>query len=280
MTPPASVIVRARDEARTIEQTFQALRRQTCEVEVIVVDSGSTDGTLEIAQRYCDRLVAIPQSEFTYGRALNVGARAASAPIHFALSAHCAPEQDDWVERSLAYYPRPEVAATNGVGWLDGRRWHEPFFQTAADGERPHGFSNHASSWRASVWEENPFDEQIAAAEDLEWAWRVLAQGWEIAFDPALRVDASHAWTTASELYRRERRCAQALAGLPGAPPYRARDVARDWWSEMPDDRHSPFAHRFLNHRRLAGLAGRYLGSRAADSSRPSSAAPAAPASE
>ena len=122
--------------------------------------------------------------------------------------------------------------------------------------------------------------EQIAAAEDLEWAWRVLAEGWAIAFDPALRVDASHAWTTASELYRRERRCAQALAALPDAPLYRARDVARDWWSEMPDDRHSPFAHRFLNHRRWAGLAGRYLGSRAAVSRRRSRAAPTTPASE
>ena len=90
-TARASVIVRTKDKADTVEATFAALRPQTVPVEVVVVDSGSTDGTLEIARRHADRLVEIPAEAFTFGRALNVGAAAATAPVHFALSAHCGP---------------------------------------------------------------------------------------------------------------------------------------------------------------------------------------------
>src|SRR5688572_4660273 len=132
MSPRASVIVRARDEEAAIERTLSALRDQTVDVELIVVDSGSTDGTLEIARRWCDRLIELPSERFTYGRALNVGAEAASAPIHFALSAHCAPERGDWIERSLDLYERSEVAATNGaLHYPDGRPLHETFYQGA-----------------------------------------------------------------------------------------------------------------------------------------------------
>ena len=90
--PRASVIVRAKNEARGIERTFKSLRRQTVPVEIVVVDSGSTDGTVEIARRWCDRLVEIPAESFTYGYSLNCGAEVALAPFHFSLSAHCAPE--------------------------------------------------------------------------------------------------------------------------------------------------------------------------------------------
>ena len=45
--------------------------------EIVVVDSGSSDGTLDIAQRWSASLVHVRSEEFTYGRALNVGMRAA-----------------------------------------------------------------------------------------------------------------------------------------------------------------------------------------------------------
>src|SRR5207253_519729 len=111
----ATVIVRARDAAETIERTLQSLRAQTVRAELLVVDSGSTDGTLEIAFRLADRVVQMPPEEFTFGRALNVGAHEAKGSIHFALSAHCFPERTDWIERSLAHYERADVAAPCGA---------------------------------------------------------------------------------------------------------------------------------------------------------------------
>jgi rhamnosyltransferase len=261
-TPRASVVVRAKNEARAIERTFRALRRQTVPVEIVVVDSGSTDGTVEIARRWCDRLIEIPAESFTYGYSANLGAEAASAPVHFCLSAHCSPERDDWVELSLAHYARAEVAATNGIQTLpDGTPVEETFFQDAAH-VRAHllwGFSNHASSWRAEVWREHPFDASLSSSEDREWALRVTEAGWVIAYDPALWVDLSHQWDGGALFqYRRKRMETRGLAEFAPLPPYRARDALAEWWAP-PDERHSALFHR-LNYRRTAGILGKYRG--------------------
>ncbi|HSK15634.1 MAG TPA: glycosyltransferase [Gaiellaceae bacterium] len=260
--PRASVIVRAKNKEWAIERTFEALRRQTVPVEIVVVDSGSTDRTVEIARRWCDTLIEIPAETFDYGRAINIGADAARAPFHFCLSAHCFPERDDWVERSLAHYARADVAGTNGIQTLpDGTRVEEPFFQ---DGEHAWtnplwGFSNHASSWRAEIWRGIPFAEGLTSSEDRRWALRVTAAGWVLVFDPLLWVDLSHQWDgSALFQYRRKRMEATGLAEFVPLPPYRLGDAMRDWW-RPPDNRHSALFHR-LNYRRLAGILGRYRG--------------------
>jgi rhamnosyltransferase len=263
----ASVIVRAKDEEPAIERALRLVRAQTVDVELITVDSGSTDGTVEVARAYSDRVIEIPAEDFGFGYALNVGARSASAPVHFALSAHCFPERRDWIERSLAHYERQDVAGTAGLRHFDdGRPIEEVHYQDAAHARRnPYwGFSNHAASWRASVWEQFPFDETVEAAEDKEWALRVLEAGWVIAVDPALWVDYSHVWRSGVlSTYRREKRCARAIARFAGLSEYPLRKCLGEWWSEMPDDRHSPLLHR-LDYRRMAGLAGKYAGQRQA----------------
>ncbi len=267
MSAAASVIVRAKDEAKTIKRTLSSLRSQTVNPEIVVVDSGSRDGTLEIARHYCDLLIEIEQGEFSYGRALNIGARAASAPIHFALSAHCWPERDDWIERSLAHYERPEVAGTNGIEtFADGRPVTEPFYQDLAHARSDPfwGFSNHASSWRASVWERFPFDEEIAYAEDREWSWRVLDAGWVIVFDPSLWVSIAHSWRGgARDYFHRQRRERAAIAGFAPVPDYGLDDLVEEWWRRLPADGHSKLFH-LLNYRRVAGLLGKYAGQRQA----------------
>lgn len=264
MSPRASVIVRARDEEAAIERTLSALRDQTVDVELIVVDSGSTDGTLEIARRWCDRLIELPSERFTYGRALNVGAEAASAPIHFALSAHCAPERGDWIERSLDLYERSEVAATNGaLHYPDGRPLHETFYQGArtARASPLWGFSNHAASWRGTVWSQHPFNESMTACEDKEWSWRVLSAGWLIAYDPTLRVSTAHRERSGVVAYfKRVEREARELSAYSDLPPHGLPDALDEWWNHYPrDDRYPPLFHR-ANYYRIAEISGRYVG--------------------
>jgi rhamnosyltransferase len=258
----ATVIVRAKNAAGTLERTLRSLRSQTVRAELLVVDSGSTDGTLELALRHADRVVQIPPEEFTFGRALNVGAREAKGDAHFALSSHCHPERDDWIERSLAHYERADVAATCGAReFPDGTPIEGVFYQDLeqAQANPEWGFSNHASSWRADVWKRFPFDEHIPAAEDREWSWRVLGADMTIAFDPLLWVDLSHRWKSAREAYRRGRLEWPALASFAQIDRYGFRELASEWWNDMPDTRHSQLFHR-LNYRRWAELLGKYRG--------------------
>jgi rhamnosyltransferase len=266
--PEVSVIVRTKDKADTVEATLRALDAQTVRPEIVVVDSGSTDGTLEIARRLADRLVELPAAEFTFGRALNLGADAASAPVHAALSAHCLPADDRWAERISECHRDPRVVGTNGVRRLaDGRRASEIHLQdyAAARANPWWGFSNHASSWRADVWRADPFREDLVASEDREWALRVLSRGERfIAFDPHNYVAALHRRSAGVRaLYERHRVEAEGMASFAGFPAWTPRSLLRDWWVDVPRDDRPKAWHRISPYR-LIGLAGTHVGLRAA----------------
>jgi len=259
-----SVIVRTKNSAASVEETFRTLRRQTVQCEIIVVDSGSSDNTLALAKAHADKVVGIASERFSFGRALNVGAENASGEIVFALSSHCFLERDDWIERSLAYYERADVAATNGAPLApNGNPLFETFYQTSTDAwTDPYwGFSNHAGSWRASVWRAHRFDEEIEACEDKEWAWRVLNAGHVLAFHPALAVSSKHRELSGTRaLFDRSRREARALACHVPVPPRSAGEAVRQWWDQVPERPIYPPLFYRLNYLRLAEILGRYLG--------------------
>src|SRR5579859_6137854 len=243
--PRATVIVRARDKEATIEATLRSVRDQTVDVELIVVDSGSRDGTLEIARRWADRVIEIPSHEFSYGHALNVGAAEATSPFHFALSAHCVPPTPAWIETSIAHYACSSVAATCGAPETpDFQPLLRPFVQTADTVlTNPYwGYSNHAGSWRAEVWQTDQFDEQMDAAEDKEWAQRVLSHGWVIMFDPELTVPTGHRRSAGIRpLYGRVKRESRAV-WVYSSPehPFTAARAISYWWSEFPSGSSRP----------------------------------------
>jgi rhamnosyltransferase len=263
--PRASVIVRTKDSARTLDRVLSLLRAQTVAAEIVVVDSGSTDNTLAMAHERADRVIEIDR--FSFGYALNVGAAAARAPIHFALSSHAYPTDDRWIEHSLSKYERADVAATNGALLAPGSR--EPllttFYQTLSHVKQypTWGFSNTGASWRADVWATFPFDERLRAAEDKEWALRVLAAGWMIAFDPKLVItDAHRRQHGIRQLYRRTRREFDAVGSFVSVPPLTFRDFLREWFT-VP--RHLPYGgwRRRLNYFRFTELLAKYHSLRA-----------------
>jgi rhamnosyltransferase len=265
--PRASVIVRTKDSARTLGRALSLLRAQTVPAEILIVDSGSSDDTLTIARNEADRVIEIPSASFTFGRALNVGAAAARAPIHFALSSHALPPDMLWIERSLAKYDRADVAGTSGAPMLPDRS--EPLTTTLYQDlelARRHpywGFSNTASSWRADVWRELPFDEDLPSCEDKEWAFRVLAAGWTVAIDPRLTVgDAHRRERGLRHLYRRTRLEAEAIASF--APIERASlgDFLREWQIDVPAATAAGRWRRRLSPSRFTELLAKYQGER------------------
>jgi rhamnosyltransferase len=204
-----SVVIRSFNSASTIEATLRSVRSQTIRAEIVLVDSGSTDETLTVAAPYVDRLVTMRKSEFSFGRALNRGFEASSGEILHPLSSHCTFQHERHLARVLELHVNEQVAATNGesLGPSNGaltatifvREWPTPKLLWW-------GFSNHSSSVRRSVWAQIPFDERLPACEDKEWAQRVYATdpSWTIAFDPKLRVPATHRTKQGlKHLYRR-----------------------------------------------------------------------------
>ena len=79
-----SIIIRTKNEEKWIGKVLEVLMQQSYkDFEIIVVDSGSTDRTLEIVKKYPIKLIEIPQKDFTYPYALNVGCKSANAATKY-----------------------------------------------------------------------------------------------------------------------------------------------------------------------------------------------------
>jgi glycosyltransferase involved in cell wall biosynthesis len=267
MTPPAvSVVIRARNEAANLDRTLTALRAQRLGphgVETIVVDNGSADGTGMIAGRHGATVIDLPAERFTFGGALNLGVANARADVVIALSADAAPPDRGWLERMIDALDPPHVACASGDRFgADG----EPLARRTEQDEalarrRPEwGYSNAAGVFRRELWRRRPFRSDLPGCEDKEWALHWLRQGYVCAIDPGLTVEHDHSHDPAASIYRRARREWHGYAMFLELDHYGARDLARDWWSDVRwyD---SPLRAR-LSHRRAARLLGGYAGRR------------------
>src|SRR5438874_1098743 len=237
--PAVSVIVRTYNSDATVAAALASVRAQTAGAEIVVVDSGSTDGTLDVVAELADQVVHLPHERFTFGRALNVGAAVGTAPVHVALSSHCVLPHPHWLETAANHIAAGAVAA--GGALFDGER-HPltgPMKVTSDDLERhPHwGVSNHASAWSAETWREHPFDETLPAAEDREWSLRVVQGHHYLVIDPALFVRGDHRRTGGvRNYYQRLLREMSAMESVRVRTPFGIADALAEWAARTPHD--------------------------------------------
>ncbi|HEY4606233.1 MAG TPA: glycosyltransferase family 2 protein [Acidimicrobiia bacterium] len=192
--PRASIVIRCFNEADHIGKLLSELKRQSLtDFEVVVVDSGSDDGTLEIVQGEDVVLEHIRKEDFSFGRSLNIGCRAARGEILVFISAHCYPEHEDWLANLSSGFEDDRVAVVYGRqrGIPDShlserqifKRWYPD--ESVARQEGP--FSNNANAAiRRSLWEQYPYDETLTGLEDVAWAQTVMRDGWWVCY----RADA------------------------------------------------------------------------------------------
>ncbi|MDP3983835.1 MAG: glycosyltransferase family A protein [Acidimicrobiia bacterium] len=193
--PTASVVIRCYNEAAHIGRVFEALKRQAFrDFEVIVIDSGSDDGTLDIVAGHDATVVHIRKEDFSFGRSLNLGCGAARGEYLVFLSAHCYPVDDQWLANLITGFDDPQVAAVYGKQrGVDSshfseqqifRRWYPEESIDRQDGP----FCNNANcAVRRALWEQFPYDEELTGLEDVAWASSVTRHGWWIGY----RADAA-----------------------------------------------------------------------------------------
>jgi glycosyltransferase involved in cell wall biosynthesis len=209
-----SAIIRACNEGQHIGRLLEGFEQQTVKLdEIILVDSGSTDDTVEIAEAAGCKIVHIAKSEFSFGRALNMGCAAASGDILLFASAHVYPVYNTYVEHIVSSFDHHGVAIAYGRQVGDERtkfsesRVMLKWFPNQNIWDQDHPFSNNANAAvLRSLWEQSPYDETLTGLEDLDFAKKALAKGYKIGYvadAPVIHVH-EETWSRIRNRYRRE----------------------------------------------------------------------------
>ena len=214
-TPEVSVIILVKNGMPFIERCLEGVFRQKTPwpFEVLVIDSGSSDGTLDVVRGFPTRLIEIPPESFNHGDTRNLGAREARGAYLVYLVADAIPYDENWLAALVSAMQQPDVAGAYSrqiphpehdvlVRW-SVTQW--PTFRTErrvqAYPQNWHQISAEERYWlalfddvsscmRKDVWEQ--FSYHNVHCEDVEWSNRVLAAGYKIVFEPASVVYHSH----------------------------------------------------------------------------------------
>ena len=218
MTGNCSIVIRAYNEEKYIGRLLEGIRQQTLkDVEIILVDSGSTDGTISIAQSFEARIVRIPSSEFTFGRSLNAGIQTATRELIVIASAHVYPVYPDWLAALLYPFQNENVALTYGkqrgpeTAQFSEQQIYHQWYPDVSKPRQSTAFCNNANAAiRKSLWQQNPYDETLTGLEDLAWGKWAKEKGYDIAYVAEAEIVHVHN-ETLEAVFNRYRREAMAF---------------------------------------------------------------------
>lgn len=216
-----SVVIPVKNGGRGLRRCLGAVVSQEIDdvVEIVVVDSGSTDGSVDVARDHGAQVIEIPPERFTHGGSRNLGALKSRGETLVFLSQDAYPASDTWLHALCA-----PLGSDLGLAGVYGRQLPHPgstppeeYFLSFLYGAEPRVqsvrsdadlsmrttlFSNVNAALLRRVWEEFPFAEDIIMSEDQDWCARVLRAGWSVRYEPAAAVWHSHRYTFASAMRR------------------------------------------------------------------------------
>lgn len=296
-----TVAIPVRDGGGLLERTLAALASQTVEHELLVCDSGSADGSADLARQHGARVLEIAPARFSHGGTRNLLMREARGERVALLTQDAEPVDDHWLARLLegfeladdvalvygAYQARADAALPVS---LELERWFaslspdgRPVLERLGEEERGlpaaeligrRGFFTDANAClKRAVWERVPFRE-VPYAEDRALAVDMLRAGYAKAFVPDAAVLHSHDYSTGEQLRRSfdEWRGLREIYGWrePAGPVHLVRQLRGELGQagrELTLAGASPGRRRAtlvaVSRHHVARLAGAVLGSRA-----------------
>ena len=216
-----SVVIPVKDGGSELVRCLDGIASQRVEeeVEVVVVDSGSRDGSAGRAREAGALVHEIAASEFGHGSTRNLGVGLSRGDLVVFTSQDAVADDERWLATlAAAARSAPDVAGAYGrqLPHPDARP-PERFFldflygprarvQRLAAGEEltfeATLFSNVNAAVPRAVLDAFPFREDLTMSEDQEWSRRVLRAGHALVYEPAAAVRHSHAYTIRSAFRR------------------------------------------------------------------------------
>lgn len=203
--PKVSIIMRVYNEMPYIKYALRKLKQQSFQdFELIVVDSVSTDGSYELAEKANpDIIYQIPKGSYVPGRVLNEAISKASGEIIVFNNSDCIPQNNYWLENLIRPFeqdkhtiavfanqvPRPDATP------LVRKDYERAFGDGSISSKWKHFFSLASSAVRREIILQYPFNPTIQYSEDIEWSWRMKQLGKKITYVPDAIVEHSHNYT-------------------------------------------------------------------------------------
>ena len=222
--PDVSIIILTKNAGNRFEELMNAIYNQNFDgnFEIVVVDSGSTDNTIEIAEKYNARIFKIKPNEFHHSRTRNFGAEKSYGKVLVYLTQDALPLDNNWLSNLLTPLNDRDVAVVYGrqIAYPNAKPMDKFFYSyfypncrkvlTKDDTKDLKKFyldnvfiSNVCSAIRRRVWEKIRFNDKVFMSEDKDFALRVLRAGYKIIYEPKATVYHSHNYTLVSLFKRR-----------------------------------------------------------------------------
>jgi len=205
ITQSVSIVIPTFNGASRIGQCLDALLGQArwgiSEVEIIVVNDGSTDNTSKVVSRYPE-VRLINQANEGPAAARNRGAREAKGDILLFTDDDCVPKSN-WLHSILEPFKEPDVVGAKGAYRTRQKSTVARFVQIEyedryrlMEGEDKIDFvDTYSAAFRRDRFlEMNGYDTSfpVACAEDIELSYRMSARGWTMMFVPSAIVYHTH----------------------------------------------------------------------------------------
>lgn len=210
-----SVIIPVKNGIRTIKKCIDGILSQTIDVEeIVVVDSGSTDGTIEILEQYDEvKLIEIPAKDFNHGDTRNLGVQHASGEYVVLTVQDAWPANEYWLENMLKGFQEDNVVAVCGQQVVPHEpdknpvQWFRPYttpeivvysikkevYEAMSPGEKQAicCWDDVTAMYKRDALLSLPF-RKTPFAEDAWWANDALLAGYTIAYNYNARVYHYH----------------------------------------------------------------------------------------
>ena len=199
-----SVIIRTLNEEKYLQELINAIKEQKIdledEIEIILVDSGSTDQTLEIAKKNNLKIVFIKKEVFSFGRSLNIGCRASNGELLVFISGHCIPVNTNWLLNLCLSLKNGGSDYNYGkqigvdTSYYSEHQYFKKFFPSSNKDVLFNGFfcNNANSAIKRNVWEKYKFNENITGLEDMYLTQQITQDNMKVSYIPEASVKHIH----------------------------------------------------------------------------------------